>query len=48
MWSFALRELEVAGGGYYVGDSKDDANLAGVARVPFHHVTEFFGTMHPS
>ena len=48
MWTYAIRELEVAGSGYYVGDSKDDANLAEAAGVPFHHVTLFFGTMHPS
>ena len=45
MWRRACADLGVSGG-FYVGDSKDDENLARVAGVPFHHVKAFFERVH--
>mmetsp|Transcript_17895 Transcript_17895/g.26870 ORF Transcript_17895/g.26870 Transcript_17895/m.26870 type:complete len:315 (+) Transcript_17895:23-967(+) len=32
---------------FFVGDSRDDANMAQIASVQFHHVTTFFTKLYP-
>ena len=50
MWTYAVDALDVQdlAASCFVGDSKDDLNMATIAKVKYFHVQKFFTQVHPA